>query len=252
MTKFYSGVLIAEFICFSESKPTSISHKRMATTYHNRSYSNYNQSRPTFHRIFPIRNSVHQCPRRWTGRFVPSRPIYKVPCYWPRRWYTNRSMLHSCHLNIHIYRERDTYIHTCLLLLLLLSQASDFRIERRQVVFLCWMQDSKLGSPRHQIVSRLKAHSQTDWAIEDLCWVSIQTLNFIHMYIYRTQFIYRILMEYLHLAFYLYLCWFTFIKNTTSNSPFPLFRCHYHWLRHRPYWRFNCLPWLIHKKDMGW
>ena len=48
-----------------------------------------------------------------------------------------------------------------------LAQASDFRIERRQVVFLCWMQDSKLGSLRHQFDSKLNAHSQTDWAIED-------------------------------------------------------------------------------------
>ena len=40
-----------------------------------------------------------------------------------------------------------------------LAQASDFRIERRQVVFLCWMQDSKLGSLRHQFASRLNAHS---------------------------------------------------------------------------------------------
>ena len=29
------------------------------------------------------------------------------------------------------------------------------------------MQDSKLGSLRHQMASRLNAHSQTDWAIED-------------------------------------------------------------------------------------
>ena len=48
-----------------------------------------------------------------------------------------------------------------------LAQASDFQIERRQVVFLCWMHDSKLGSLRHQIASRLNAHSQTDWAIDD-------------------------------------------------------------------------------------
>ena len=48
-----------------------------------------------------------------------------------------------------------------------LAQASDFRIERRHVVFLCWMQDSKLGSLRHQFASRLNAHSQTGWATED-------------------------------------------------------------------------------------
>ena len=47
-----------------------------------------------------------------------------------------------------------------------LAQASDFRIERRQVVFLCRMQDWKLGSLRHQFASRLP-HSQTDWAIDD-------------------------------------------------------------------------------------
>ena len=35
---------------------------------------------------------------------------------------------------------------------------------RRQVAFLCWMQDLKHGSLRHQIASRLNAHSQTDWA----------------------------------------------------------------------------------------
>ena len=43
-----------------------------------------------------------------------------------------------------------------------LAQESDFRIEMRQVVFLCWMQDSKLGSLRHQIACRLKVNSQTD------------------------------------------------------------------------------------------
>ena len=39
--------------------------------------------------------------------------------------------------------------------------------ERRQVVFLCWMQDSKLGNLRHQIASRLNVHSQIDYVIED-------------------------------------------------------------------------------------
>ena len=43
-----------------------------------------------------------------------------------------------------------------------LSQASDIRIERRQVVFLCWTHDLW-----HLIASRLNAHSQTDWDIED-------------------------------------------------------------------------------------
>ena len=68
-----------------------------------------------------------------------------------------------------------------------LARASNFRIEieRRHVVCLCWVQDSKLGGLRHQIASRLNAHSQTDWAIwgssknldinsRYLWWVSIQ------------------------------------------------------------------------------
>ena len=47
-----------------------------------------------------------------------------------------------------------------------LVQASDFQIERRQVVFLCWMQDLNQGF-WNRISSRLNARWQTDWAIED-------------------------------------------------------------------------------------
>ena len=48
-----------------------------------------------------------------------------------------------------------------------LAQASDFRIERRQVVFLCWKKDSNPEGLRHLFASRLNACWQTDWAIED-------------------------------------------------------------------------------------
>ena len=48
-----------------------------------------------------------------------------------------------------------------------LAQASDFGIERRQVVFLCWRQDSNPEGLRHLFASRLNACWQTDWAIED-------------------------------------------------------------------------------------
>ena len=48
-----------------------------------------------------------------------------------------------------------------------LAQASDFRIKRRQVVFLCWMQDSNPEVLWNPIFSRLYACWQTDWAIED-------------------------------------------------------------------------------------
>ena len=47
-----------------------------------------------------------------------------------------------------------------------LAQASDIQIERRQVVFLCRMQDLNPGS-QTPITSRLNAPWQTDWAIED-------------------------------------------------------------------------------------
>ena len=47
-----------------------------------------------------------------------------------------------------------------------LAHASDFRIERRQAVLLRWMHDSKQGFS-NRISSRLNAHWQTDWAIED-------------------------------------------------------------------------------------
>ena len=48
-----------------------------------------------------------------------------------------------------------------------LAQASDFRIEKRRVVFLCWMQDSNPEGLWNRISSRLNAHSHTDWDIEN-------------------------------------------------------------------------------------
>ena len=63
-----------------------------------------------------------------------------------------------------------TYIHTYIFVVVnfdALAQASDIRIERRQVVFLCWEQDSNPGDLRHLFASRLNACWQTDWAIED-------------------------------------------------------------------------------------
>ena len=47
-----------------------------------------------------------------------------------------------------------------------LAQSSDFQIERREVAFLCWMQDSNQGL-WNRISSRLNTHWQTYWAIED-------------------------------------------------------------------------------------
>ena len=48
-----------------------------------------------------------------------------------------------------------------------LAQASYFRIERRQVAFLFWEQDSNQEGLRHLFASRLNACWLTDWAIEN-------------------------------------------------------------------------------------
>ena len=48
-----------------------------------------------------------------------------------------------------------------------LAQASDFQIERKQLVFLCWMQDSNPEGLWNSMSNRLNARWQTDWAIED-------------------------------------------------------------------------------------
>ena len=47
-----------------------------------------------------------------------------------------------------------------------LTQANDMRIEMRQVVLLCWMQDSNPEGLWSRISSRLNARWQTDWAIQ--------------------------------------------------------------------------------------
>ena len=62
-----------------------------------------------------------------------------------------------------------TYIHTYMFVVHFdaLAQASDFRIERRQVVFLCWIQYSNPEGLWNRISSKLNAHWQTDLAIED-------------------------------------------------------------------------------------
>ena len=78
---------------------------------------------------------------------------------------------HSAHLTplsvdyIHTYIHTyiiHTYIHTYIFVVVnfdALAQASDFRIERRQVVFLCWEQDSNPGVSETQ--------SPADWMPAD-------------------------------------------------------------------------------------
>ena len=71
-------------------------------------------------------------------------------------------------MHAYIYAYMHTCIHTYILVNFdALALASDFRIERRQIVFLCWMQDSNPKGLWNPISSRLNACWQTDWAIED-------------------------------------------------------------------------------------
>ena len=85
-----------------------------------------------------------------------------------RTW--NILQTYTC-IHTYIYTCIHTYVRTCVRTYMHTymfvvyfdgpAQASDFRIERKQVVFLCWMQNSK-ESLWHQIASRLNAHSQTE------------------------------------------------------------------------------------------
>ena len=61
----------------------------------------------------------------------------------------------------------DLSIDVCCFNVDALAQASDFRIDRTQVVIICWMQDSIPEGLWNRISSRLNARWQTDWDIED-------------------------------------------------------------------------------------
>ena len=124
---------------------------------------------------------IHIVSARAIGRSSPcALPFtYKGNLYWgctthdhDQYWcYDSERKWGNCVLGeITIHVCMHTYIHTYIFIIVnfdALAQASDFRIERRRVVFLCWMLDSKLGSLKHQFTSRVNVHSQTDWAIEE-------------------------------------------------------------------------------------
>ena len=77
---------------------------------------------------------------------------------------------HSAHLTSLPFGFRTwLWRYTCLLLLIsmLWHSRAIFESIRKQVVFLCWKQDSNVEVSRQLIASRLNSHSQTDWAIED-------------------------------------------------------------------------------------
>ena len=56
-----------------------------------------------------------------------------------------------------------------------LAQTSDFRIVKKQVVFLCWVQDSNQESLRHRIVKSRTNHHNTDLNISSMHLTGITT-----------------------------------------------------------------------------
>ena len=82
-----------------------------------------------------------------------SRIKLKPLTHKPVHAYTHTSCMHAC---IHTCMHACMYTYMFVVNFDALVQAIDFRIEKRQV-FLWWMQDSKLGSLRHQFTSRLNA-----------------------------------------------------------------------------------------------
>ena len=85
-------------------------------------------------------------------------------------------------VHAYILTYKQTYIHTCMFVVVdfdVLEQVSDFRIERRQVVFLCWI--SKLGSLRHQIDIHIYISTYVHTTMHRYTHVCIHTYN--HKYI---------------------------------------------------------------------
>ena len=123
--------------------------------------------------------AVEDQAKAWTRQAVPmiskhSAHLTPLPfgiCTWLWR-YTYLLLLISMlwHRQAIFKSKGDTYIQTYIFVVVnfdALAQASDIRIQRRQVVFLCWRQDSNPEGLRHLFASRLNACWQTDWAIED-------------------------------------------------------------------------------------
>ena len=74
-----------------------------------------------------------ECPLDWAAE---DQNLNSITC--PNDEWAFRP-LDSCSGDIHVLFNFDA-----------LAQASDFRIERREAIFLCWMQDSNVGNLRHQ------------------------------------------------------------------------------------------------------
>ena len=118
------------------------------------------------------------CPKQFcTFKVNPSHPGLRE--WWYRKWCFQE------HAYTYTYTYAYTYTYTYLLLISMLWQRqATFESKGDKLSSSDECRISKLGSLRHQIASRLNAHSQTDWAIEEqaknlelnspsLWWVSI-------------------------------------------------------------------------------
>ena len=123
---------------------------------------------------FKKRNCIH-----WKPMYVASTTLYVdyaiyiyIYMYFDTSFYALLFLSNFLHVNsrnmylIGIWRFAVVFLFV-VVNSYALAQAGDFRIERRHVVFLCWMQDSNPEGLWNQIFSRLNACWQTDWAIED-------------------------------------------------------------------------------------
>ena len=119
-------------------------------------------------------HSAHLTPlpfgiRTWLWRYTYL--LLSISMLWHRQAiFESKGDKLSSFIHTYIHTYIHIYIHTYIFVVVnfdALAQASDFRIERRQVVFLCRMQDSNPGGLWNLIFSRLNACWQTDWAIDD-------------------------------------------------------------------------------------
>ena len=118
-------------------------------------------------RIWTQRVSDTYSPADWMPADKPTEPsriklknLNSTACPYDQQAFSSSDTTAIWHSHLAIYIFVVVYFDA-------LAQASDFRIERGQVVFLCWNQDSDPEGLRHLFASRLNACWQTDWAIEN-------------------------------------------------------------------------------------
>ena len=129
---------------------------------------------------------------------------------------------HSAHLNPQPFGIRTwLWRYTCLLLLISM-------LWHRQAIFeskgdkLSSSAESRIRTHqglRHQVASRLNAHWQTDWAIED----QAKNLNstYIHTYIHAYMHTYTHTHIHTHIHTYIHICWFNFDALAQGNAYKP-------------------------------